>query len=90
MTVTERVTGVLTLRPSVFEDIEADKHANAIAQPSAVNARSAGAGSRGAQSMSANSTSGSLRQRAPYELRVTTRSPLRASTCSRIGRPWMP
>ena len=28
MTVTERVTGVLTLRPSVFEDIEADKHAN--------------------------------------------------------------
>jgi hypothetical protein len=29
MTVTERVTGVLALRPSVFEDIEADKHANA-------------------------------------------------------------
>ena len=29
MTVTERVTGVLTLRPSVFEDIESDKHANA-------------------------------------------------------------
>jgi len=29
MTVTERVTGVLTLRPSVFEDIEADKNANA-------------------------------------------------------------
>ena len=28
MTVTERVTGVLALRPSVFEDIEADKHAN--------------------------------------------------------------
>ena len=28
MTVTERVTGVLTLRPSVFEEIEADKHAN--------------------------------------------------------------
>jgi hypothetical protein len=28
MTVTERVTGVLTLRPSVFEDIEADKRAN--------------------------------------------------------------
>ena len=27
MTVTERVTGVLALRPSVFEDIEADKHA---------------------------------------------------------------
>ena len=29
MTVTERVTGVLALRPSVFEDIESDKHANA-------------------------------------------------------------
>ena len=29
MTVTERVTGVLALRPSVFEEIEADKHANA-------------------------------------------------------------
>jgi hypothetical protein len=29
MTVTERVTGVLTLRSSVFEDIEGDKHANA-------------------------------------------------------------
>ena len=29
MTVAQRVTGVLTLRPSVFEDIEADKHANA-------------------------------------------------------------
>ena len=29
MTVTERVTGVLILRPSVFEDIESDKHANA-------------------------------------------------------------
>ena len=28
MTVTERVTGVLALRPSVFEEIEADKHAN--------------------------------------------------------------
>ena len=28
MTVTERVTGVLALRPNVFEDIEADKHAN--------------------------------------------------------------
>ena len=25
MTVTERVTGVLTLRPSVFEEIEADQ-----------------------------------------------------------------
>ena len=29
MTVAERVTGVLALRPSVFEDIEADHHANA-------------------------------------------------------------
>jgi len=29
MTVTERLTGVLALRPSVFENIEADKHANA-------------------------------------------------------------
>ena len=29
MTVTERVTGVLALRASVFEDIEADTHANA-------------------------------------------------------------
>jgi outer membrane lipoprotein SlyB len=28
MTVTERVMGVLALRPVVFEDIEADKHAN--------------------------------------------------------------
>jgi len=28
MTVTERVTGVLALRPSVFEEIEADKTAN--------------------------------------------------------------
>src|SRR5690349_14030344 len=28
MTVTERVTGVLALRPSVFEEIEADKDAN--------------------------------------------------------------
>ena len=28
MTVTERVTGVLALRPSVFEEIEADHHAN--------------------------------------------------------------
>jgi hypothetical protein len=53
-------------------------------------AQPTGGGNRGSKSTSANRTLGVLRQRAPYELRVMTVSPCRATISSRMGRPSAP